>query len=127
MATDLCEGSGRPPLDKFPRAIGTCPVCDRKVTLSQVKLDRSANDLDNLRCHDHPPAPAWTIDANGRVTRTKTDQVGNNLTAHLAWCETHLEPVWVFDDGSFGCPYDCVTEMHSDDHAIGLPPWERAR
>lgn len=63
---------------------------------------------------------------SGRVVRYKVDQVGNDLTAVLRWCETHIDPVWVYSDGSFECPHDQITEVHSDDHAIVDAPWERA-
>lgn len=61
---------------------------------------------------------------NGRVKRLYTDAVGNTLNADLLWCDTHAEPVWVYHDGSYGCPYDCVVEARSDDHRITTAPWE---
>lgn len=64
---------------------------------------------------------------SGRVVRYKRDQVGNDLTTHLAWCSTHSEPVWLYGDGSYTCPYDLVIEAHTQDHAIGVAPWETAR
>lgn len=60
----------------------------------------------------------------GRVVRYKVDQVGNDLTARLAWCDTHHEPVWVYGDDSYECPHDRITEVRSDDHAIVNAPWE---
>lgn len=64
-----------------------------------------------------------TPDRN-RVVRYKVDAVGNDLTAVLRWCETHNEPVWVYDDGSFTCPHDRITEVHTDDHDLIDGPWE---
>lgn len=61
---------------------------------------------------------------SGRVVRYKRDQVGNDLTTHLAWCSTHSEPVWIYSDGSYTCPYDLVIEARTD-HVIGVAPWER--
>lgn len=59
-----------------------------------------------------------------RVVRYKRDQVGNDLTAVLRWCSTHNEALWVYDDGSFECPHDRITEVRSDDHAVIDGPWE---
>lgn len=63
---------------------------------------------------------------SGRVVRYKVDQVGNDLTATLRWCETHSEPVWVYSDGSFTCPHDLIVEVHNDNHTLTDAPWERA-
>ena len=57
------------------------------------------------------------LDASRRVTRHAIDQVNNNLTAQLLWCATHVEPVWVYGDGSFEClmaelPDDDLVELH---------------
>ena len=64
-----------------------------------------------------------TPDRN-RVVRYKVDLVNNDLTCVLRWCETHNEPLWVYDDGSGECPYDRVTEARHDDHVIVDGPWE---
>lgn len=76
------------------------------------------------------------LDASRRVTRHAVDQVGNNLTAQLLWCAKHVEPVWVFNDGSFECPHTTVVGWDSDgEHdpaarmmprhcRIVAPPWE---
>lgn len=61
----------------------------------------------------------------GTVIRHSIDQVGNNLTARLMWCATHVEPVWVFGDGSYECPHDLAVGWNSDVvHVITTPPWE---
>lgn len=67
-----------------------------------------------------------TPDRN-RVIRYKRDMVGNDLTCVLRWCDTHNEPVWVYDDASYECPRDRITEVHSDDHALVDGPWETAQ
>lgn len=64
------------------------------------------------------------VPASRRVLRYKGDAVGNDLTAVLRWCETHNEPVWEYDDGSFSCTHDLITEVHSDDHRLVDAPWE---
>ena len=75
------------------------------------------------------------LDASLRVTRHAVDQVNNNLTAQLLWCAKHLEPVWVYNDGSFECPHTTVVGWDSDGarlrpvsllrrHDIVAPPWE---
>ncbi len=65
------------------------------------------------------------LDASRRVTRHAVDQVNNNLTAQLMWCATHVEPVWVHNDGSFECPHTTVVGWDSDGaHDIVAPPWE---
>lgn len=51
---------------------------------------------------------------NGVIVRHAVDQVGNNLTAVLCWCSTHVEPVWVYGDGSFTCPHQLVVGWASD-------------
>jgi len=51
---------------------------------------------------------------NGRVIRHAVDQVNNDLTAELHWCATHVEPVWVFGDGSYECPHETVVGWPSD-------------
>ncbi len=61
----------------------------------------------------------------GRVVRYKRDQVGNDLTAHLAWCETHSEPVWVYGDLSWECPHTIAVGWSPDAHRITSPPWEK--
>ena len=77
------------------------------------------------------------LDASRRVTRHAVDQVNNNLTAQLLWCAKHVEPVWVFNDGSFECPHTTVVGWDSDgwwrpraamrwqrEHDLVAPPWE---
>ena len=67
------------------------------------------------------------LDASRRVTRHAVDQVGNNLTAQLLWCAKHVEPVWVFNDGSFECPHAAAVGWDSDgEHDIVAPPWENS-
>lgn len=66
----------------------------------------------------------------GRLVRYDRDQVGNDVTAALRWCDDHAEPVWVYGDGSFQCPQEAVVRGHfgfsSDDreHHIVNGPWE---
>ena len=65
------------------------------------------------------------LDASRRLTRHAVDQVGNNLTAQLLWCAKHVEPVWVFNDGSFECPHAVAVGWDSDgEHDLVAPPWE---
>jgi hypothetical protein len=40
---------------------------------------------------------------NGRLVVNTIDQVGNELTHTLMWCEEHHQPVWLYGDGSFVC------------------------
>lgn len=54
------------------------------------------------------------FDVHGDLIRHAIDSVGNNLTATLRWCETHVEPVWQFGDGSFQCPHELVVGWASD-------------
>lgn len=60
----------------------------------------------------------------GRVVRYNRDQVGNDLTAHLGWCATHHEPLWIYGDGSWECPFDLVVGWSPDTHHLTAPPWE---
>jgi hypothetical protein len=62
--------------------------------------------------------------AQNRVIRYKMDMVGNDLTATLRWCATHNEPLWVYKDKSYQCPYDRVVEVTNDNHVVVDPPWE---
>lgn len=59
-----------------------------------------------------------------RVVRYRKDMVGNDLTASLLWCETHQEPLWVYPDQSFHCPYDRVIGYMTEEHTVVVPPWE---
>jgi uncharacterized Fe-S cluster-containing radical SAM superfamily protein len=58
-----------------------------------------------------------------QVTRHAIDQVGNDLTCRLCWCATHVEPVWVFGDGSFECPHEVTVRWNPDGHEIVPFPW----
>lgn len=60
----------------------------------------------------------------GRVVRYKRDQVGNDLTASLMWCDTHHEPLWVYGDDSYECPHTRVVGWSQEPHNIVAPPWE---
>lgn len=60
---------------------------------------------------------------DGVVVRHALDEVNNNLTARLRWCSTHVEPVWVFGDGSYTCPQTLVVEWDTQDHVIVDVPW----
>lgn len=62
-----------------------------------------------------------------RVVRYKVDQVGNDLTCTLMWCEVHHEPVWLYSDGSHQCVYDLIVGWSPNEHSIVSPPWERAQ
>jgi hypothetical protein len=64
------------------------------------------------------------VDPHQRVTRVYVDYRGREVVATLRWCTTHLEPVWVWDDGSYTCPYDLVIEANTDDHVLDDAPWE---
>lgn len=64
-----------------------------------------------------------TPDRN-RVVRYKVDAVGNDLTAVLRWCDTHSEPVWVYDDGSAECPHTRIVGHDTGDHDLIDGPWE---
>ena len=70
------------------------------------------------------PTVQTVVTPAGRVVRYHRDQVGNDLTAHLAWCSTHHEPVWVYGDGSWECPHTQVVGWDTGDHVIGPAPWE---
>lgn len=59
-----------------------------------------------------------------RVVRYRTDEVGNDLSARLRWCETHNEPVWVYGDESFTCPHEAAVGWAPDGHALIDAPWE---
>jgi hypothetical protein len=61
-----------------------------------------------------------------RVVRYKRDMVGNDLTATLAWCDTHQEPVWLYGDGSYTCPHEWIIEWNDGSHVLVAPPWETA-
>lgn len=68
-----------------------------------------------------------TIFVNERVIRYRKDQVGNDLTAELGWCETHQEPIWIFNDGSYTCPVDAIIGHSAiEGHTIVPPLWETA-
>ena len=45
-------------------------------------------------------------------------------TRTLKWCNTHDEPIWVWDDGSNQCPYELIVEVRTE-HEIVDPPWEK--
>ena len=64
------------------------------------------------------------IPPHGRVVRYKRDMVGNDLTATLAWCDTHHEPVWLYGDGSYTCPHELIIEHDDGTHVLVTPPWE---
>lgn len=75
--------------------------------------------------------PGFIEVIGGRVTHHQIDQVGNNLTKVLAWCEIHYQPAWVYGDGSFVCWWEHITgnKQHikgcgPEDHEIGPGPWE---
>ena len=70
------------------------------------------------------PQRQTIVTPTGRVVRYHRDQVGNDLTAHLAWCSTHCEPVWVYGDGSWECPHTRAVEWDTGDHVIVAAPWE---
>ena len=59
-----------------------------------------------------------SFDDDGTLVRHSVDQVNNNLTATLRWCRTHVEPVWVFNDGSYECPHTTVVGWSPDEHDI---------
>lgn len=79
-----------------------------------------------VRRHSERLPDEVIVDGRRRVVRDRIDLVGNDLTATLRWCATHNEPVWEFNDGSSGCPYDSVTETSSE-HDIVDGPWEHQR
>jgi hypothetical protein len=43
------------------------------------------------------------------------------IESTLKWCSTHYEPVWVFSDGSYGCPYDQVVECNNEHTIVNFP------
>lgn len=62
---------------------------------------------------------------NRRVVRYRgVDQVGNDLTAILRWCEVHQEPVWEFSDGSSECPHVRIVRWDQGDCRLISAPWE---
>lgn len=46
---------------------------------------------------------------------------GHGLAAQLNWCETHHEPVWVYEDDSFHCPFDLITQGPSAHEIVSFP------
>lgn len=60
----------------------------------------------------------FTEVVEGVLVRHGVDQVNNNLTATLCWCQTHVEPVWVYGDRSFSCPNDAVVGWSPGEHVI---------
>lgn len=60
---------------------------------------------------------------NDTIIRHSVDQVGNDLTAVLYWCETHVEPVWVYGDGSHTCPHLRIVGWDPDGHEVVSWPW----
>jgi hypothetical protein len=64
------------------------------------------------------------VPPHNRVIRWHESLVGSDLSAVLRWCETHVEPVWVHNDGSYECPQTLVVEWDTKDHVIVDPPWE---
>ncbi len=72
------------------------------------------------------------VDPTSRhLVHHQIDQVGNNITRTLAWCDRHLTPVWVYGDGSFCCWWEDVTghKQHlamngPEDHDVVPGPWE---
>lgn len=60
--------------------------------------------------------------ATRRVTRWDFT-TPNSFEATLRWCATHSEPVWEYNDGSYCCTFDLVTES-SNAHDIVDGPWE---
>ena len=71
------------------------------------------------------PTGVLTLSKSRRVRRYRISLGGNsNLDAALRWCETHWEPVWVYEDGSYGCPYTAIVEGDTGDHVIVDGPWE---
>lgn len=68
---------------------------------------------------------------DGVVIHHQIDRVGNDLTRRLAWCAIHLQPAWVYRDGSFVCWWEDITghKQHlsscgPEDHEIEPGPWE---
>jgi hypothetical protein len=60
----------------------------------------------------------------GTITRHAVDQVGNDLTAVLKWCATHVEPVRVFGDRPYTCPHNQTVGWASDGECMILTfPW----
>lgn len=57
----------------------------------------------------------------GVLVRNKIDDVGNNLTCRLHWCDTHHEPVWIYGDGSYCCPHDQITDTISEHQVVDFP------
>jgi hypothetical protein len=60
---------------------------------------------------------------DGVVVRHAVDQVNNDLTAALRWCATHVEPVWVYGDGSYMCPHERDVGWAPDGHDVVAFPW----
>lgn len=83
-------------------------------TTRERKVRRSSEKLPTL----------LYIDAEYGLVRDKQDLAGNDLSGVLRWCETHLEPVWVYNDGSYACPQEYVIEYDDGTHVIGNLPFD---
>jgi hypothetical protein len=46
---------------------------------------------------------------------------GRAFAATLMWCSDHYEPVWVYSDGSYGCPYDQVVGCDTHHTIVNFP------
>lgn len=46
--------------------------------------------------------------------------IGTKEGAVAAWCSTHNDLAWLYEDGSVGCYYDAVTESHNEHDAAPL-------
>lgn len=73
------------------------------------------------------PTQVVVVPESRRVVRYQRDRVGNDLTAHLAWCVTHDEPLWIFGDQPGVCPHTRVVGWDTEDHVITTDPWETER
>lgn len=64
-----------------------------------------------------------TREPDGTIVRVTDSLIGDQFVSTLRWCLTHQEPVWVYDDDSYECPYDVMVEANSV-HSIIDGPWQ---
>jgi hypothetical protein len=56
---------------------------------------------------------------DGELVRTILTDTGIvTARAVLKFCTAHLEPVWVYGDGTYSCPHDDILGYPSDTHIL---------
>ena len=71
-----------------------------------------------------------SVSDTGKTTVDGIDQVGNNLTHTIVWCNVHVCPARLYEDGSFDCWHDCTVGWSPHQHVLGVDivegPWEQS-